>query len=316
MAELILISTLNGVLYGMLLFLMASGLTLIFSLMGVLNFAHASFYMLGAFFGFEISRRVGFWPGLILAPLLVGVVGALIERYGLRNVHKHGHVAELLFTFGLAYVIEEVVSIIWGKLPMDYRVPAELQFSAFTIFSTQYPAYKLFMLATAIGIFAALMLVLARSRVGLVIQAALTHPNMVAALGHNVPRVFMLVFGVGSALAGLAGAIAGPSLVTQANMAGLVGPILFVVIVIGGLGSLSGAFVASLLIGLLQTFAVSIDASIGSVLAKVGVPPATSGVWSEISTVTVAQIAPILPYVLLVLMLIVRPTGLMGRRET
>jgi branched-chain amino acid transport system permease protein len=126
----------------------------------------------------------------------------------------------------------------------------------------------------------------------------------------------MLVFGVGSALAGLAGAIAGPSLVTQANMAGLVGPILFVVIVIGGLGSLSGAFVASLMIGLLQTFAVSIDASLGSVLAKVGVPAATTGVWSEISTVTVAQIAPILPYVLLVVMLIVKPTGLLGRRES
>src|ERR1700736_2905188 len=146
MLELVLVSTLNGVLYGMLLFLMASGLTLIFSMMGVLNFAHASFYMLRAFFGFQISHAVGFWPGLILPPLLAGFIGALVERYGLRNVHRHGHVAELLFTFGLAFVIEEIVQMIWGKAPVDYRVPALLDFTAFTVFATNYPVYKLFML--------------------------------------------------------------------------------------------------------------------------------------------------------------------------
>jgi branched-subunit amino acid ABC-type transport system permease component len=132
--ELIVISTLNGVLYGMLLFLMSSGLTLIFSMMGVLNFAHASFYMLGSFFGFQISEYIGFWAGLIVAPVLAGVIGALVERYGLRNVHRHGHVAELLFTFGLAFVMEEVVQVIWGKLPLDYRIPQALDFSAFTFF--------------------------------------------------------------------------------------------------------------------------------------------------------------------------------------
>src|SRR5580698_9581131 len=105
----------------MLLFLMASGLTVIFSMLGVLNFAHASFYMLGAFFGFQISRWFGFWPALVLAPLLAGLIGAAIERYGLRHVHKNGHVAELLFTFGLAFAIEEVVGTIWGKRPVDYR---------------------------------------------------------------------------------------------------------------------------------------------------------------------------------------------------
>src|ERR687895_1786510 len=109
MLELVVFSTLNGVLYGMLLFLLASGLTLIFSMMGVLNFAHASFYMLGAYFGFQIGKYVGFWPALVLAPLVVGVIGAIVERYGLRTVHKYGHVAELLFTFGLAFIIEELV---------------------------------------------------------------------------------------------------------------------------------------------------------------------------------------------------------------
>ncbi len=311
MLQLIAFSTLNGVLYGMLLFMMASGLTLIFSMMGVLNFAHASFYMLGAYFGFEISRLIGFWPGLVLAPLMVGVIGALVERYGLRRLHRRGHVSELLFTFGLAFVIEELVQMVWGKLPVDYRVPRELDFVAFRLFDTTYPAYRVFMLLVAIAMFAALLAVLTRTRVGLIIQAALTHPDMVAMLGHNVPRIFMLVFGAGAALAGLAGVIAGPALVTQPDMASLLGPILFVVIVVGGLGSLTGAFVASLLIGLVQTFAVAMNFSLAEVLGPVA-PPFLGDLWK----VTIAELAPVAPYLLLVLVLIFRPTGLMGRRES
>jgi branched-chain amino acid transport system permease protein len=311
MLQLIIFSTLNGVLYGMLLFMMASGLTLIFSMMGVLNFAHASFYMLGAYFGFEISRHIGFWPGLLVAPLLVGGLGALVERYGLRQVHKFGHLHELLFTFGLAFVIQELVQMFWGKLPVDYRVPPALDFVAFRLFDTTYPAYKMFMLLTAIVMFIFLLAVLTRTRVGLIIQAALTHPNMVAMLGHNVSRIFMLVFGVGSALAGLAGVIAGPAFVTQPTMAEALGSILFVVIVIGGLGSLSGAFIASLLIGIVQTFAVAINFSFAELFGPVA-PPFLGDLWQ----VTVAQLAPIIPYLLLVLMLVLRPTGLMGTRES
>src|SRR6516165_12534860 len=175
MLELIVISTLNGILFGMLLFLMASGLTLIFSMMGVLNFAHAGFYMLGAFFGYQIARFAGFWPALVIAPALVGVIGALVERYGLRNVHRHGHVPELLFTFGLAYVIEEVVQMIWGKAPVDYRVPSLLDFTAFTVLSTNYPAYRLFMLLISMGLFMVLLAVLTRTRIGLIIKASLSH---------------------------------------------------------------------------------------------------------------------------------------------
>ena len=311
MLQLITFSTLNGVLYGMLLFMMASGLTLIFSMMGVLNFAHASFYMLGAYFGFEISRRIGFWPGLVLAPLMVGAIGALVERYGLRRLHRRGHVSELLFTFGLAFVIEELVQMVWGKLPVDYRVPPALDFVAFRLFDTTYPAYRMFMLLTAMAMFAALLAVLTRTRVGLIIQAALTHPDMVAMLGHDVPKIFMLVFGAGAALAGLAGVIAGPALVTQPDMASLLGPILFVVIVVGGLGSLTGAFVASLLIGLVQTFAVAMNFSLAEVFGPVA-PPFLGDLWQ----VTVAELAPVMPYLLLVLVLIFRPTGLMGRRES
>lgn len=315
MLELIVISTLNGILFGMLLFLLSSGLTVIFSMMGVLNFAHASFYMLGAFFGYQLTKWMGFWPALILAPLLVGAIGMAVERYGLRNTHKHGHVAELLLTFGLAFAIEEIVSMIWGRSPMDYRVPEALDFSAFTIFSTNYPAFKMFMLAVSVLIFIVLLVVLKRTRVGLIVQAALTHPSMVAHLGHNVGRVFMLVFGVGSALAGVAGVIAGPALVTQSDMAGLLGPILFVVIVFGGLGSLPGAFIASLIIGLVQTFAVALNGSLASLFGPLD-PSFNATVLSDVWNVTIAQIAPILPYVLLVLILIFRPMGLMGARET
>ena len=300
----------------MLLFLLASGLTLIFSMMGVLNFAHASFYMLGAYFGFQISRYVGYWPGLILAPLIVGVLGALVERYGLRVVHKHGHVAELLFTFGLAFMIEEIVQMVWGKVPVDYRVPPLLAFSAFTLFDTTYPAFRMFMLAMSVATFIGLLLLLTRTRVGLIIRAALSHPHMVGSLGHNVPLVFMLVFGAGCGLAALAGVIAGPALITQPAMAASLGPILFVVVVVGGLGSLPGAFVASLLIGLIQTFAVALNVSLADVLAHLGVTVTRASFGGDLWMATVAQVAPIIPYLLLVLVLIFRPHGLMGNRET
>jgi branched-chain amino acid transport system permease protein len=158
-------------------------------------------------------------------------------------------------------------------------------------------------------------LLLSRTRIGLVIQAALTHPEMAQALGHNVPRVFMLVFGGGAALAGLAGVIGGNAFVTEPGMAATVGSVIFVVVVVGGMGSLAGAFLASLLIGVVQTFAVAIDASIMSALQVFGmmVTPATPGyaLWK----LKISQVAPILPYLFLVLVLIFRPRGLMGTRE-
>ena len=205
--EFVVISLLNGITYGLLLFMLSSGLTLIFSMMGILNFAHASFYMLGAYFAYQISTLVGFWPGLLVAPLLVGAVGALVERYGLRRAHRFGHVAELLFTFGLAFVVEEVVQLVWGKVAVDYKIPAELDGTLFTLFSTDFPIYKGFMMLVSVGMLVALYGLLTRTRIGLIIQAALTKPDMVEALGHNVPRIFMLVFGGGTALAGLAGVI-------------------------------------------------------------------------------------------------------------
>jgi len=316
MFELIVFSLLNGLVFGLLLFMLSSGLTLIFGMMGVLNFAHAGFYMLGAYFGYAISRALGFWPALAVAPVLVAVLGVGVERYGLRRVHRFGHVPELIFTFGVAIVIEEMVQLVWGRPAKSFEIPRALDFALFRFSHGSFPAYKAFMLVIAIAIFLFLFAAFTRTRAGLVIQASLTHPGMVAMLGHNVPRVFMVVFGIGSALAGLAGVIAGPVLGTFPGMAQVLGSIVFVVVVIGGLGSLTGALLASLLIGILQTLAVALNVSVGSALASVGVPVDATGPFHDLWRVTVAQVAPIMPYLLLVLILIVRPTGLFGTRET
>lgn len=316
MLEYIVFSLLNSLLYGMLLFMLSSGLTLIFSMMGVLNFAHASFFMLGAYFAYQISQFVGFWPALIVAPLLVGVIGALVERYGLRHVHQYGHVAELLFTVGLAFIIEEAVNLIWGRNPVDYRVPQALDFALFSMFGSNVGAYRVFMLLVAVGMFAVLYLVLSRTRIGLIIQAALTHPDGVSALGHNVPAVFMLVFGGGSALAGLAGVIGGNYLITDPSMAMTLGPIVFVVIVVGGMGSITGAFVAAMLLASIQTFAIGIQYALSDVFAMIGFQPDTTGLLRDLWRIQISHTGPILPFLFMVVVLIVRPKGLMGKRES
>jgi branched-chain amino acid transport system permease protein len=243
-------------------------------------------------------------------------VGAGVERYGLRHVHRHGHVPELLFTFGLAYLIEEFVVMGWGRNPIENRVPASLDFPLFTLFTTSYPAYKGFMMLVSVGMFVVLYLVLRRTRIGLIIRAALTHPNTVAMLGHNVPQVFTRVFAAGTGLAGLAGVIGGFALLTAPNMAASLGPIVFVVVVVGGLGSLPGALIASMLIGITQTFAVALDVSLLDLLHRLGLSIAKSSVFYEVAAIKIAQAAPMIPYLLLVLMLILRPKGLLGTRET
>ncbi len=315
MADALLFATLNGLVTGLLLFMLASGVTLIFSMMGVLNFAHASFYMLGAYFAFSLSQALGFWPALLLAPLLTGALGALVERYGLRHVHRHGPVAELVFTFGLAFLIEELVQLVWGRETQDFRVPALLDFPLFTLLGQDFPAWRAFMLLLSLGIFAGLYAGLTRTRYGLILRAAITHPQTVANLGHNVPRLFMLAFGVGTGLAGLAGVIAGPVLGTWPGMAASLGSLVFVIVVIGGLGSLTGAFVAALLIGLLQSWAIASSVGMADVLSLLGLSFPADHPLRDLWRLSLPQVAPLLPYLLLVLMLIVRPAGLAGTRE-
>ncbi|MBB6562610.1 branched-chain amino acid transport system permease protein [Acidovorax soli] len=313
--EFFVISLLNGVSYGLLLFMLSSGLTLIFSMMGVLNFAHTSFYMLGAYFAYSISGVIGFWPALVIAPLIVFALGAAFERYCLRRVHKFGHVPELLVTFGLSYLILEVVQLVWGRATVPYGLPEQLQGPLFSLYGTQFPKSRSFVMLIALLMLLSVWLLLTRTRIGLVIQAALKYPEMVEALGHNVPRVFMLVFGGGAALAGLAGVIGGNTYVTEPAMAASVGSIIFVVVVVGGMGSLAGAFLASLLIGIVQTFAVALDYSMIHVLRPLGVAVTDQTFGYPLLKLTISQVAPILPYLFLVLILIFRPKGLLGTRE-
>jgi len=308
-------SLLNGVSYGLLLFMLSAGLTLIFSMMGVLNFAHASFYMLGAYLAYQISEWSNFWVAFVIAPVIVAALGGLFERTVLRKTHKFGHVAELLVTFGLSFVVLELVQLVWGRNSVDYKIPAVLDGSLFKVFNSNFPAYRGFMMLVAIGMLASLFLLLKKTRIGLVIQAALTHPDTTEALGHNVPRVFAMVFAGGCALAGLAGVIGGNAFVTEPGMAQAVGAIIFVVVVVGGMGSLGGALAASLLIGVMQTFAVGVDWSFMGAAQSLGVQvtPETFGypVWK----LKLSQVAPILPYLLLVVMLVLRPRGIMGTRD-
>jgi len=342
--EFFIISTLNGLSYGLLLFMLSAGLTLIFSMMGVLNFAHASFYMVGAYVGYTLSGVLGFWPALVIAPVVVGALGALFERLALRRVHKYGHVAELLITFGLSYIIYELVQLVWGRTALEFNPPESLRGPAFTLINhavnglslvwggasaelcsaadatvrvvcSPFPLTRAFMMFVALLMLVSLWLLLTHTRVGLVIQSALTHPHMAESLGHNVPLVFMLVFGAGTGLAGLAGVIGGSTFVTEPSMAGTVGSIIFVVVVVGGLGSLSGAFLASLLIGVIQTFAIAFDYSVLTVMEQAGLKIGDALRSSSVAQLTLSQVAPILPYLFLVLILIFRPRGLLGKRE-
>jgi branched-chain amino acid transport system permease protein len=342
--EFFLISSLNGLSYGLLLFMLSSGLTLIFSMMGVLNFAHASFYMLGAYFGYTLESRLGFWPALLLAPLLTGAAGAVFESQVLRRVHKLGHVSELLVTFGLSYIVLELVQLLWGRVAVEFNPPAFLQGPVFTLINhgqlglslvlgaggevcqaadtavrivcTPFPATRAFIMATAVAMVISLWWVLTRTRAGLIIQAALTHPETVETLGHNVPRVFMLVFAMGTGLAGLAGVIGGMTFITEPAMAATVGAVIFLVVVVGGMGSLSGAVLASLVIGLVQTFAVAIDYSLWQLLKDLGLVLSADWKNNSLIKLSVSQVAPILPYLMLVLILIFRPRGLLGKRES
>lgn len=304
--EFLLVTLLNGLSYGLLLFLLSSGLTLIFSMMGVLSFAHGAVYMLGAYLGHSLSLWLGFGAALLLAPLATGVLGAAFERGVLRRLHPLGHVPELLATFGLGLVLQELVQLLWGRGPLEGQVPPWLQGPLMELYGLQFPLYRGFVMAVALAVLGLLWLLLRHSRLGLLVQAALTHPQTLQTLGHDVPRLFMGVFGLGCGLAGLAGVLGGNAFVTEPGMAASMGSLLFVLIVVGGLGSLGGALLASLVLGVLQTWAVGLDQSLAGLLGL------TPSAWSA---VRLSQLAPLLPFALLVAVLAWRPRGLMGRRE-
>jgi branched-chain amino acid transport system permease protein len=277
---------LHGVVSGMLLFLVASGLTLVFGMMGILNIAHAGFYMLGAYLAYSTVHATGnFWLSLVVAPIVVGALGALIERWLLRRTHAFGHAYELLLTFGLFFMIGEAVRWLWGSNPLQILVPAGLVGSV-PLLGGQYPLYRLFILGVSAVICAGMALALMRTRIGIVIRSAVSDAEMLGALGVNTPLVSLGVFTAGSALAAVAGVIAAPFLQADPSMGAVILTDLFVVIVIGGFGSLLGALLASLMIGELQSFGI---------------------LWFP-------EFALVFQFLLMAVVLIVRPQGLFGEK--
>jgi branched-chain amino acid transport system permease protein len=283
----LLIFCLHGLAYAGLLFLVSSGLTLVFGMMNVLNFAHAALYMLGAYFSYTVLNATGqFWLSLIICPIALLIIGALIERLLLRRVHVFGHVHELLLTFGLAYIITEVVKWVWGNFPLAVNIGGVLS-GTVQFFGLVYPVYRIFIFICAVLVGLLMMLILYRTRLGIILRAAVNDNDMVNALGINVPLLFTGVFAFGAALSGFAGVIAGPLLSTYPGMAQEIIVDAFVVIVVGGFGSLGGALIASLLIGELQSFGVLLFPKLSMVLV----------------------------YLLMAIVLVSRPSGLFGEKQ-
>jgi len=275
-------TALIGLSIAMLLFLLAAGLTLIFGMLGVINFAHGALYMIGAFAAFEVFSRTGsFWLALVVAPLAVAVIGAVIEIVLLRPLYDRDHVEQLLMTFGAILVIEEAVRIIWGLGYRDLPLPDSLSGST-AVFGGDVAVYRLFLLAAGVAVGAGLFLLIERTRLGMVLRAAMSYPTMVRALGIRVDIVRTLVFALGAALAAFAGAIAAPIVPVQVGMSFAIIVDCFVVVILGGLGNIRGAIAAAVLLGLVQAFGQHYF-------------PA----WIEVTT-----------YVVLIGVLLVRPQGL------
>ena len=274
----------TGLVLGMIFVLLAIGLSLIFGLLTVVNFAHGSLYMLGAYFGvfvFGVTRN--FWLSLIIAPLMVGTVGLLIERFLIRRLYGRSPDDPLLLTFGLSLIIVEGVRIIWGKIGLTIDPPKALG-TAVNLGFMNFPAYRLFVIAVTVAVLVAIWLFLERTNVGLIIRAGSRDPLMVRALGIDLSRIWLLVFGIGTGLAGLAGILAGPMRGVYAEMGVTMVIESFVVIVVGGMGSLVGAVVAGLLMG-----------------QVVG-----------LTTYFAPALAEIMVFIAMAVVLLVRPSGLFG----
>jgi branched-chain amino acid transport system permease protein len=277
----------HGLAYGMLLFLVASGLTMVFGMMGILNLAHASFFMLSGYFSYQVLRMSGsFWLALLVAPIMAALVGIVCERLLLRKVHAFGHIGELILTVGISLVIMEGVKVFWGTESLSIRVPPILD-GRLALGGLDYPIYRLFVIALALVVLGLLAVLLYKTRLGMVVRAAVSDADMVNALGVNVPVLFMFVFGVGTWLAGIAGVAIAPILTVFPGLADQMGMDAFVVVVTGGLGSLWGAFLISVVLGELNSYGVQF----------------------------VSQLAPVLMFVLMAIILTFRPMGLFGERE-
>ncbi len=281
-----LVQALNGVQYGLLLFLVASGLTLIFGIMGIINLAHGAFYMIGAYLAYWL---VG-WTGSLLAGVLLGIpiavaVGLVIERLLISRLYHRDHLDQVLLTYGLILILNEAQRILWGSDFNSVPVPEMLAGSVPLTENQAYPVYRLFISLVCLGVAAGLSLVIARTRLGMTIRAGASNREMASALGVDIGAVFAVVFAIGVALAAFSGMIGAPVSSVYPGMGDRVLIVSFVVVVIGGIGSVKGAFIGAILIGLADTF--------GRVL--------------------VPDFASMVIYALMALVLLWRPQGLFGR---
>jgi branched-chain amino acid transport system permease protein len=250
-----LIQLLNSVQYGLLLFMLAAGLTLIFGIMGVVNLAHGSFYMLGAYLAWSLSGRFESLTLAILAGTLLSVAfGLLLERLLFRHFYQRDHLDQVLLTFGLIYVFEEMRSILWGDDVHGVKVPDLLSASIPLTENLSYPVYRLFMSAVCIALALGLYLMISRTRLGMKIRAGAFNHDMAEALGVNIKLIHSVVFALGVGLATVAGMIAAPVSSVYPNMGSQVLIMCFVVVVIGGIGSVRGALISAMLVGLVDTF--------------------------------------------------------------
>jgi branched-chain amino acid transport system permease protein len=246
----------HGLAYGMILFLVASGLTLIFGMMGILNLAHAAFFMLSAYFCYQVLVMTeSFWLALLIAPIAAGLIGVLLERFLLRRVHAFGHIGELILTVGVSLVILEGVKVFWGTLE-----------GLISVAGLEYPIYRLFIIGLSLLVLGIMAVILYKTRLGMVVRAAVSDADMVNALGINVPLVFMFVFGAGTWLAGVAGVAIAPILTVFPGLGDQVGLDAFMVVVVGGFGSLGGALLVSIIFGLLNSYGVQFVSQLAPVL--------------------------------------------------
>ncbi|MGY6569079.1 MAG: branched-chain amino acid ABC transporter permease [Salinarimonas sp.] len=297
---LIAVQTLNGLQLGIILFLIAAGLTLVFGVMDFINLAHGVQYMIGAYFAFTFTALTGsFTLGLLLALPAALLVGLILEVLVFRHLYDRDHLEQVLATFGIILFLNQGVKVVWGASPLFVPVPDLLQGSIQIFEGFFYPIYRLAIIGSGLAVALLLYILVSHTRAGMLVRAGATNARMVSALGIDIRRLFMVVFGFGAMLAGFAGAMVAPILSVEPGMGDNLLILAFVVIVIGGIGSIRGAFIAALLIGLVDTLGRGFATDI---LRLVMDPSAASQ--------TGRAIAPMLIYILMALVLIFRPSGL------
>ena len=303
-AQLLLVQALNGLQFGILLFLVAAGLTLVFGVMDVINLAHGVQYMLGAYLGASLAAATGsFWLGLLLALPTTLACGLLLERLVFRHLYDRDHLAQVLATFGVILTLNEAVTLLWGSAPLQVATPALLEGGVTLMPGLQYPLYRLAILAAGLATAGLLWLLVEHTRAGALLRAGASNRPMLAALGVDTGRLFLLVFGFGAMLAGFAGALAAPILSVEPGMGDSVLILAFVVIVIGGIGSVRGAFLAALLVGLVEVLGRSLLPDLMRLFLAPS-PARQAG----------ASIGSMLVYIAMALILAVRPRGLFPAR--